>query len=706
MPVTKSERSIIRKNSTGSEFTNRRINFIEGSNVTLTVSSDATDNEVDVTIASAGGSSALNQGLANKVAYWVNASLISHASAIHYDTSTMALGVGTSAPEGQFEVRSDTTGSAYAQLSNRNTVGNTIFNFSESSFGFPFFIKRYGSTATTAAPNRIEYWNANNGPQVWATNNVERMTLTGGGLLGVADTGVGAGERLTLGQGSRLAIAYSTGISQSSGYGKFYVKPSDGLAYFMTPAGVEYDLTATGAGGTGIQGSGVVNKLPYFGTASTLSAATGLHWDATNRMLGINTSSPTAALQIGGGGYLMLGNHNTAGGRIRFYDNATDSSVELYAAETFAGEKGILVPQLRLTGGRFDFNPNGGKAEIRVTGASTQINWYNTDNAQYIMQTESSDRSSKWFGDNRLDVAKGSDLRYMATNSENANTAANAGFLAEVGGTGGGDPKITWNIPGAAGWSMGLDNSNNDLLMISGATVVGTNPVLVGNASAYVAIGTTNLHERLTVEGRMAISFTTGVSPASGYGKMYVKPSDGLLYYTTQAGVEYDLTATGGAGGGTVGGSGVINKLSYWATASTLSTASAIHYTNGFLGIGTSSPSLVLDISGSLRVSPVTLAVVGNTATALTQQSNSFFVNNATVLQIGNPIHAAHGMKILYAVKNTGTNPISVSAASMFRFGTDITSFATISSLKTHYIGAFYNGVDARWDVLAETKGY
>jgi hypothetical protein len=150
-----------------------------------------------------------------------------------------------------------------------------------------------------------------------------------------------------------------------------------------------------------------------------------------------------------------------------------------------------------------------------------------------------------------------------------------------------------------------------------------------------------------------------------------------------------------------------VNKLSYWATASTLSTASVMHYTTGgFLGVGTSSPSVVFDLTGSMRVSPVTLAVVANTATALTQQSNSFFINNATVLQIGNPIHAAHGMKILYAIKNTGTNPISISAASMFRFGTDITSLATITTLKTHYIGAFYNGVDARWDVLAETKGY
>lgn len=45
----------VRKNSTGSVFTRRRVNFIEGSNITLTVADDAGNDEVDVTIAAAAG---------------------------------------------------------------------------------------------------------------------------------------------------------------------------------------------------------------------------------------------------------------------------------------------------------------------------------------------------------------------------------------------------------------------------------------------------------------------------------------------------------------------------------------------------------------------------------------------------------------------------------------------------------------------------
>jgi hypothetical protein len=45
----------VRKNSTGVGFTRPRINLIEGTNVTLTVADDTTDDEVDVTVAASGG---------------------------------------------------------------------------------------------------------------------------------------------------------------------------------------------------------------------------------------------------------------------------------------------------------------------------------------------------------------------------------------------------------------------------------------------------------------------------------------------------------------------------------------------------------------------------------------------------------------------------------------------------------------------------
>ena len=59
----------VRKNSAGSTFVRQRVNLIEGSNVTLTVSDDSGSDEVDVTIAASGGSTiAVKEANSNVVA--------------------------------------------------------------------------------------------------------------------------------------------------------------------------------------------------------------------------------------------------------------------------------------------------------------------------------------------------------------------------------------------------------------------------------------------------------------------------------------------------------------------------------------------------------------------------------------------------------------------------------------------------------------
>lgn len=46
----------VRKNSTGTNFARNRLNFIEGTGVTITMADDSSNNEVDITIAATGGS--------------------------------------------------------------------------------------------------------------------------------------------------------------------------------------------------------------------------------------------------------------------------------------------------------------------------------------------------------------------------------------------------------------------------------------------------------------------------------------------------------------------------------------------------------------------------------------------------------------------------------------------------------------------------
>ena len=58
----------VRKNSAGSDFQEARLNFIEGSNVTLTVADDTGNGEVDITIAAAGALAATTHAASALVA--------------------------------------------------------------------------------------------------------------------------------------------------------------------------------------------------------------------------------------------------------------------------------------------------------------------------------------------------------------------------------------------------------------------------------------------------------------------------------------------------------------------------------------------------------------------------------------------------------------------------------------------------------------
>lgn len=52
----------VRKNSTGSVFTRKQLNFIEGTNITFTVADDGVTGEVDITVNSSGGGIATQVG--------------------------------------------------------------------------------------------------------------------------------------------------------------------------------------------------------------------------------------------------------------------------------------------------------------------------------------------------------------------------------------------------------------------------------------------------------------------------------------------------------------------------------------------------------------------------------------------------------------------------------------------------------------------
>lgn len=70
-------------------------------------------------------------------------------------------------------------------------------------------------------------------------------------------------------------------------------------------------------------------------------------------------------------------------GVMTFYHDDLSIPVQTYR-RMWSDEVGLSMPILKLTGGRFDFEPLDNKAEVRITGSNTQLGFYNID-ASYMM---------------------------------------------------------------------------------------------------------------------------------------------------------------------------------------------------------------------------------------------------------------------------------------------------------------------------------
>jgi hypothetical protein len=109
----------VRKNSGAADVgARRRINFIEGSNVTLTIADDPTDEEVDVTIASSGGGGGAAAGWENVVCYpWAGTAVLS-ADPLYTYTDEVSENAGSYAEVAwfDFDMPAGTIKSVFANL--------------------------------------------------------------------------------------------------------------------------------------------------------------------------------------------------------------------------------------------------------------------------------------------------------------------------------------------------------------------------------------------------------------------------------------------------------------------------------------------------------------------------------------------------------------------------------------------------------------
>jgi hypothetical protein len=128
-------------------------------------------------------------------------------------------------------------------------------------------------------------------------------------------------------------------------------------------------------------------------------------------------------------------------------------------------------------------------------------------------------------------------------------------------------------------------------------------------SSGKVGIGLTNPNEPLTVVGAISLKAAAAPTASTGFGKIYVKNTDGRLYYKNELGVERDLTSN------TISDP---SSLSLIADNDSNGTGDFIFSTagspklfisnSGNVGIGTINPLDLLHISSATGVATATIS--------------------------------------------------------------------------------------------------
>lgn len=122
------------------------------------------------------------------------------------------------------------------------------------------------------------------------TAAADQLSLIAGGVEGIRITETAG--LIDVNIDGVVNLLESAAPSTTSGYGKLYSK-TDGDLYYKDDAGTETNLVVGGLGG-----SGTTDKVAFFSATDSLTSDTNLHWDDTNKRLGIGEATPLAPVHI------------------------------------------------------------------------------------------------------------------------------------------------------------------------------------------------------------------------------------------------------------------------------------------------------------------------------------------------------------------------------------------------------------------------
>ena len=482
-------------------------------------------------------------------------------SDLHWDVAQGRLGVGTSVPsveltvEGDAEIRGDvvSVGGTFAG----DGSGLTALNAGNVQTG-TLRVSRGGTGNTALTRGKVLVGDGSNAVRTptslhWDAASDRLGVNTSDPQHSVDVTGELRASFL-IGDGSRI-----TGIDVSS---------SD------SGGGVASGVLAVERGGTGASIHDD-NKLIVGRGSNALSSEIDLHWDADLRRLGVNTSSPSASLEVNGDAR-FTGNTTAAA---FFGDGSGITNINLGTASTSGGLLGVtnggtgagFHPRGRLLVGN-DSNALLTPEGLRWDDNSARLG-VNTDAPEHALDVSGTVRASEFIGGG------------VGLTGLNADGVSSGTLLVARGGT--------------------------------GAATHRENAILVGTGTGAVR-SPVNFHWDFSND-------RLGVGTESPISKLHVQGGDATVSGSVSAGGSFSGDGAGLTGlnannlaagvtsvarGGTGAGSHSVDKLIVGSGTGALRSPADLHWdgSNSRLGIGRNDPEHAVDVAGTFRADAIASA--------------------------------------------------------------------------------------------------